>query len=211
MNKNLILVGGGGHCRSVIDVAERLGYTITGILDRPSEVGKYVMGYRVVGTDDEMRQYVAKSEFIVTVGHTHDASLRRKLHSLVVEAGGRLATLVSPFAQVSRHATVGEGSVIMNNAHVNAMAAIGMGGIINSCCNIEHDVEVGDFSHVSTGAMVNGGCRIGSGVFVGSGAVLINGCSVTDECIIGAGAVVVRDIAEKGIYAGVPARLIKGL
>ena len=48
MKKPLILVGGGGHCKSVIDVAESAGYTILGILDKPEEIGKHVFGYEVI-------------------------------------------------------------------------------------------------------------------------------------------------------------------
>ena len=37
--KPLILIGGGGHCKSVIDVVESAGYTILGIMDMPEMVG----------------------------------------------------------------------------------------------------------------------------------------------------------------------------
>ena len=62
--KNLILIGGGGHCKSVIDVAESAGYNILGILDMPEEVGKSVLNYTVIGTDDDIPQYADKAEFI---------------------------------------------------------------------------------------------------------------------------------------------------
>ena len=66
--KNLILVGGGGHCKSVIEVAESAGYTILGIVDRPEELGKLVLDYKVIGVDDDIPQYVEKAEFVITVG-----------------------------------------------------------------------------------------------------------------------------------------------
>ena len=172
MKKPLILVGGGGHCKSVIDVAESAGYTILGILDRPEEVVKRVLGYEVIGTDDEMAKYKDQAEFVVTVGQIKSPDLRIKLHQMLDEAGCKLATIIAPTAHVSRYATVGEGTVVMHQAVVNADAKIGRGCIINTFANIEHDVEIGDYCHISTGAMVNGGAQIAEGTFVGSQSVV---------------------------------------
>ena len=77
--KPLILVGGGGHCKSVIDVAESAGYTILGILDKPEEVGKQVLDYKVIGTDDDIPQYVNKAEFVITVGQIKSCAIRKKI------------------------------------------------------------------------------------------------------------------------------------
>ena len=65
--KPLILLGGGGHCKSVIDVAESAGYTILGILDKPELVGTMVLDYEIIGTDDDIPLYVDKAEFLITV------------------------------------------------------------------------------------------------------------------------------------------------
>ena len=205
--KNLILVGGGGHCKSVIDVAESAGYTILGILDRPEEVGKRVLGYGVIGTDDEMARYADKAEFIVTVGQIKSPNLRIKLHQMVAEAGCRLATIVASTAHVSPYASIGEGTVIMHQAVVNADAHIGKGCIINTFADIEHDAVIGDYCHVSTGAMVNGECKVGERCFVGSQSVLANCITIGDDIIVGAGSFVRKSIFEKGVYSGNPAIL----
>lgn len=205
--KNLILVGGGGHCKSVIDVAESAGYNILGILDMPEEVGKSVLNYKVIGTDEEIPQYADKAEFIITVGFIKNPAIRIRIYNKVKEAGGKLATIVASTAHVSRYATVGEGTVVMHQAVVNAGAKIGENCIINTFCNIEHDAVIGNQCHISTGTMVNGDCKVGERVFVGSQSVLANGISVGDDIIVGAGSVVRKSIAEKGVYAGNPAIL----
>ena len=122
--QNIILVGGGGHCKSVIEVAESAGCSILGILDLPEQVGNNVFGYPIIGTDAMINQYVDKAVFLVTVGQIKDASLRIKLHKNIQMAGGTFATLVAPTAYVSRHATIGKGTVIMHHAFVNADAHI---------------------------------------------------------------------------------------
>ena len=205
--KNLILVGGGGHCKSVIEVAESAGYTILGIVARPEELGKLVLDYKVIGVDDDIPQYVEKAEFVITVGFIKNPALRIKLYNKVKEAGGKLATIVASTAHVSKYATLGEGTVVMHQAFVNAGAQIGNNVILNTFTNIEHDAVVGDQCHISTGTMVNGDCKIGQNVFVGSQSVLANGIEVGDNIIIGAGSVVRKSISQKGIYVGNPAIL----
>lgn len=207
MDKNLILVGGGGHCKSVIEVAESCGYNILGILDHPSELGKEILGYKVIGNDDDMAQYVDKAQFIVTVGSIKDPSLRKRLHDQIRAIGGSLATIIASTAYVSKRATIGEGTVIMHFAMVNADSKIGTGCIINTHSNIEHDAVVGDYCHISTGAMVNGGCIVGNDVFLGSQSVMANGTSICDGCVIGAGSLVRKSFRVKGIYSGNPAIL----
>ena len=108
MEKNLILIGGGGHCKSVIEVAESAGYKILGILDRPEEVGKKVLTYEVIGMDDDLSQFVDKAEFVISVGFIKNPSLRIKLYNKVVQVGGKLATLIASTAYVSKYAKIGQ-------------------------------------------------------------------------------------------------------
>ena len=205
--KNLILIGGGGHCKSVIDVAESAGYNILGILDMPEEVGKPVLDYTVIGTDDDIPQYADKAEFIITVGFIKNPSIRVRIYEKVKQAGGKLATIVASTAHVSHYATLGEGTVVMHQAVVNAGAKIGENCIINTFSNIEHYAVVGAQCHISTGTMVNGDCKVGERVFIGSQSVLANGITVGKDIIVGAGSVVRKSISEKGVYAGNPAIL----
>ena len=208
MKRPLILIGGGGHCKSVIEVAESAGYEIKGILDMPDEVGKEVLpGHQVIGTDAEIPQYVEDCDFVITVGFIKNPALRIKLYNKVKAAGGRLATIIASTAHVSKYAELGEGTVIMHHAFVNAGAKIGDNCIINTFVNIEHDAEVGNQCHISTGTMVNGECKIGENCFIGSQSVCANCIEIASDIIVGAGSVVRKSIRVKGIYAGNPAIL----
>ena len=205
--KNLILVGGGGHCKSVIEVAESVGYNILGILDMPEDVGKQVLEYKVIGTDDEIPMYVDKAEFVITVGFIKNPATRIKLYNKVKEAGGNLATIIASTARVSKYSTIGEGTVVMHQAFVNAGAHIGANCIINTFCNIEHDAQIGVQCHISTGTMVNGDCKVGDRCFIGSQSVLSNGITIGEDIIVGAASFVRKSISAKGIYSGNPAIL----
>lgn len=188
--RNIILIGGGGHCKSVIDVAESAGYTILGIIDKPELVGTSVLNYKIIGVDGDIPHYVDKAEFVITVGQIKSSALRRKLAQYVLESGGKFATIIASDAYVSKYASIGEGTVVMHKAVVNAGANVGTNCIINSMANIEHDVKVGDFCHVSTGVMVNGEVKIGNDVFVGSGSIIHQCVNIMANSVIPAGNVV---------------------
>lgn len=205
----ILFIGGGGHCKSVIAAAESSGRTIFGILDIPENVGREVLGYKIIGTDDDIVQYIAQCDFVVTVGQIKDSSIRENLHQKLSKEGGILTTIVASSAIVSRHATIGQGTVILHGAVIDASATIGNNCIVNTLANVGHDAVVGDFSHISTGAMVNGNCTIGNGVFLGSQSVMLNGISICDKCIVSAGSFVRKSIKYEGIYAGNPAILVK--
>lgn len=206
---NLILIGGGGHCKSVLDVAESAGYRILGVLDKPDNVGKKILSTKVIGTDDAIPTFVDKASFVITIGFIKNPMIRIKLFERVKMAGGKFATIIAPTAHVSRYAIISEGTVVMHHAFVNAGAKIGKNVILNTFSNIEHDAIIGDNCHISTGAMVNGECKVGNRCFIGSQSVIANGISISDDIIIGAGSLVNKNLISKGIYAGSPANLIK--
>lgn len=199
--KNLILVGGGGHCKSVIDVAEDLEYNILGILDHKDKVGTNVLNYKVIGTDDDIPKYVDKALFVITVGQIKENTVRRKIAEIIDKADGKYATLIANDAHVSKYAYVGEGSVVMHKAIINADSHIGKNCIINTMANIEHDVIIGDFCHISTGCMINGDTHIGNNVFVGSNSEIHNCRKIVDDVVIAAGSIVYKDLDEAGVYS----------
>jgi sugar O-acyltransferase (sialic acid O-acetyltransferase NeuD family) len=205
-SRNLILLGGGGHCKSIIDVAESAGFNILGILDIPENVGKSICGIEITGTDDEIIKYVDRAQFIVSVGYMDNNSLRLKLYNRVKQLGGTFAAILASTAHVSKHAKIGEGTAVMRQACVNADATVGNNCIINTFANIEHDVQMGNHVHISTGAMINGNCMIGESVFVGSQSTVRQGVHIAANVYVGASSFVNRDIQEPGIYVGIPVR-----
>ena len=208
--KDIIMVGGGGFCKSVIDVAEDAGYHILGVLDLPEEVGNNILSYKVIGTDDDIPLYVGNASFVVTVGHIKDSTLRRKIYNKIKEAGGEIETIIAKDAYVSPYAKIGEGALVMHKAMLSADVKVGTCTIINSLVNISHDAKIGDFCHVSTCASVNGACEIGNDTFIGSQTAVNQGVKVVGG-IIASQSLVNKDIIEKGISVGCPAQLIKHL
>ena len=200
----LILIGGGGHCHACIDVIESTqSYRIVGIVDLPQQVGDQVLGYPVIGSDIDLPQLVERCDaFLITLGQIKSPAQRMALSVLVQDAGGRLATVISPHAHVSRHAQIGAGTIVMHQALVNAGARVGANCIINNKALIEHDALIGAHCHISTGAIVNGAVEIGAGCFIGSGAVTHQGISIGAQSLIAAGALVTTDLAAASRFPG---------
>jgi sugar O-acyltransferase (sialic acid O-acetyltransferase NeuD family) len=190
-NNQLVLLGGGGHCRSCIDVVEAHGgWTIAGILDVPARIGERVFDYEIIGSDEDIGQFAKRGiAFFVTIGQIKSPDRRVALYEKVRAVAGKMPTLVSPHAYVSPRAKLGSGTVVMHHATVNCGAVVGANVIVNSMALIEHDAQIGDHCHVSTAALVNGGAAVGARTFIGSNAVLHQGARVPEDSIIAAGSV----------------------
>lgn len=172
MKEKIILIGGGGHCKSVIDVIESgKRFSIIGIVDKKERVGKKVFNYDIIGSDEELEELFEQCRnAVVTVGQIHSNEARVQLYEKLCGIGYQLPVIVSPHAYVSKHAEIGQGTVIMHHALVNAGAAVGKNCIVNTKALIEHDAAVGDHCHVSTAAVVNGGVKVYDNTFIGSNA-----------------------------------------
>lgn len=178
----ILLIGGGGHCHSVIDVIEQQGaYEIYGVVDVPEKVGSQVLGYQVVGSDDDLPELLQHCpNAIITLGQLKSNALRVKLFAAAKQIGFALPAIISPLAYVSPHAKIGAGTVVMHQALVNANATIGENCIINTKALIEHDATIGDHCHIATAAVINGGVVVGENTFVGSNSVVVQEAQVTN-------------------------------
>jgi len=182
----LVLLGGGGHCKSCIDVIEQIGkYRIVGILDKQEKLGESVLGYKFLGTDEEIPRLVKSNLlFFITIGQIESAKRRIELFFKIKKLGGKLPVIVSPSAYTSKHSFIGEGSIIMHGSVINAGAKVGVNCILNSKALLEHDVIVGNHCHISTGVLINGSVSVGDESFVGSGSVVVQNAIIPNNSFI---------------------------
>lgn len=191
----LLLLGAGGHARACIDVIEEEGtFSVAGLVGLPSEVGHLVLGYPVLGTDEDAPALLRKyGKALVTIGQIKTPEPRMRLYGLAKKCGCVLPAVVSPRAHVSRHASLGEGTIVMHGAVINAGAAVGRNCIINSQSLIEHDAVVADHCHIATSAALNSGVHVGAGSFIGSGSTVRQSTRIGAGCLIGMGQRVLHD------------------
>ena len=199
MSETVIVIGGSGHARSVIDCIRSSGAEAVGILDDSLEKSTLVLDVPVLGPVSDHHLY-AEHSFTIAVGNN---AVR---HRLAQSMDVRWYTAVHSRAAVSEYASLGDGTVVMANAAVNAGARVGRHCIINTGAVVEHDDRLADFVHISPNAALGGTVTVGEESHVGIGACVRNNTEICGGCVIGAGAAVVRDIEIPGTYVGVPAR-----
>lgn len=198
MNR-LIIVGSGGHGKSIANNAIQNGYKDIFFVDDRAE-GE-CMGFPIIGKSaDVERLNDGKTDFIIGIGKN---TIRR---AIAEKYDVNWITLIHPSAQIAVNVTIGKGTVVMAEAVVNVCSAVGEHCIINTGSIIEHDNVVGDFVHISPRVALGGTVHIGNNTHIGIGATISNNIAICDECMIGAGAVVVGNINDSGTYMGVPAR-----
>ncbi|HEY8101585.1 MAG TPA: acetyltransferase [Burkholderiaceae bacterium] len=201
---SLILIGAGGHARSCIDVIEQqCRYQIAGLVGLPNQMHAQQLDYSVIGADSDLPELAKMYTYaLITIGQIQTADHRIRLYHQAQQLGFTLPVIIAPTAHVSRHASIGAGTIVMHGAIVNAGAKIGNNCIINNRALIEHDVKVEDHCHISTGAILNGDVTVGTSSFIGSGSVIKEGISAGKGCMIGLGLTVRHNISDHAHFIG---------
>jgi sugar O-acyltransferase (sialic acid O-acetyltransferase NeuD family) len=196
--KSILLIGGGGHCRSCIDVIEAEGkYRIAGIVNQSGGSREPILDYEILGDDEDLPELLKKyPNTMITVGQIKSADLRLRLFEQVRRLGFILPTIISPLAYVSKNASLGDGTIVMHDALVNTGAKIGNNCILNTKSLVEHDAIVEDHCHISTSSVVNGGTIIREKTFIGSNTITKEYITVGKTSVIGGGLRVVSDVPE---------------
>tara|TARA_B100000401_G_C52804700_1_gene720485 strand:- start:1067 stop:1705 length:639 start_codon:yes stop_codon:yes gene_type:complete len=209
--KEIILIGGGGHCISCIDVIESSGeYNIAGVVDLKSNIGKNILGYKYIGCDDDLIKLKEKYQYaIITVGYINESLLRKRLFELIQSLGYIIPVIISPNAYISRNSVIGKGTIVMHHTVINSGVKVGNNNIINTKSLLEHDTVVGNHNHISTNVTVNGNVIIGNECFLGSSTVINNNITLKDNIIVGSCSLINKDIFDSGMFVGVPAKKIK--
>lgn len=211
MHKKVVIIGAGGHAKVIADIIQKSGDIVYGFLDDNLKKGTIILNnenLKVIG-DLNSRFTLPitqpELEFVIAIGDNN----RRKEIAETKIPNIKYYTAIHPSANIGLDVSMGEGTVVMANACINASTKIGKHCIINTASVIEHDNLINNYVHISPNATLCGTVKVGNCTHVGAGAIIINNTNITDNCIIGAGATVVNDINEKGTYIGVPAKKIK--
>lgn len=201
MDKNVILVGG---FHEVIELCEKAGYNIVGIID--GQLQDSYFGYPVIGSDDDANilfENYGQYKLVIT---PDSPRVREKLVSLYKSIGYEFATIISPNATISKFSTIGDGTIIQDGVNVSACTRVGNFVKLNTYSNIMHDNEISDFVTVAPNAVILGRIKIGRSSYIGANATILPELTIGSQSTIGAGAVVTKDVADNIIVKGVPAK-----
>lgn len=184
--EDIIMVGYGGHAKSVADCIERQGkYRIIGYTD----LQEFESSYPYLGTDDVLENYYKKGirNVVLCVGYLGKGDLRQKIYCRLKRIGFVFPAILDPSAIISKSAFLGEGVFVGKGAVVNAETRIGKMAIINTMASIEHECVVGDFAHVAVAAVLCGQVEVGDAAFIGANATVIQCRKIESKQIVPAG------------------------
>ena len=187
--EDIVLVGFGGHAKSVADCIERKEkYHIVGYTDMHEADSQYPY----LGTDDGLQAIFDSGvkNAAIGIGYMGKGAVRQHLYARLKEIGFKLPVIFDPSAIVSSTAVVGEGTFIGKYAVINAEASIGKMAIINTKALVEHECVVDDYSHVAVGAVLCGQVKVGEAAFIGANATVIQCRQIERNAIVPAGATI---------------------
>lgn len=208
---NIILIGGGGHCKNIIDIINsEKSFNIVGILDLKENIGKEICGVKIIGTDDELYKIRNNiSNAFISVGSIGNVEVRKKIYIKLKQFKFNIPYIKDKSAIISENVKINKGALICKGVIVNADTVIGENCIINSGAIIEHDCKIGDFVHIAPGSIICGGVSIENNTHIGAGSTVLQYRNIGKCSIIGAGSVVTRDIGNNIVAYGNPAREVR--
>ncbi|MDT0126205.1 acetyltransferase [Paenibacillus sp. RRE4] len=211
-SNKILLIGGGGHCKSVLDSLIGLNlYSDIAIIDKRENVGKNILDVPIIGTDEDLEEFINKGfhSAFVTVGSVGNPEPRIKLHQLITAFGFHIPVIVDKSAVIGSDTKFGEGVFVGKRAIVNAGSVINSCAILNSGAIIEHDCNVGKYAHIASGVVLAGGVNIGNNAHIGAQTVIRQNLSIGEGTTIGIGSVVVKNIANKVVAYGNPCEVVR--
>ncbi|MDD3350330.1 MAG: acetyltransferase [Eubacteriales bacterium] len=199
MLKKLLLIGGGGHCKSVLDsLLPTREYSEIGIIEKSAEIGDSIFGIPIIGVDEDLPRLFRqgyKNAFFA-VGSTANPTMRVKFFQELKDYGFQIPNIIDPSAAVSPYAKLGRGVFVGKNAVINADVEIGNGTIINTAAIIEYECRIGNFVHIAPTAVLTGAVEVGDYTHIGTGCIVKKKVSIGSYAMIGAGVVVANNIRD---------------
>lgn len=208
--EGIIILGRGGHAKVIIDMIEEENkYEIIGVTDVNLNGDSEFFGYPLLGSDDVLPQYLKKGvkNVAVGIGGFKDNVLRKKLYNLAKSLGFVLPPIIHGSAVISKRSQIGEGTIVKRGVIIDTDVSIGVNNILELGAIVGHESKVGNHVLLSANVMISAYNVIGDEAFFAVASTIVSGAKVCNGALIGAGAVVVKDIEEKGLYVGVPAKL----
>lgn len=195
--EKIILIGAGGHAKSVIDSVEQAGeYQIIGFSERIKCENVNYRGYKCICTDDELEDLYktgVKNAFI-TIGYMGNSNLREKLYYKLKSIGFNLPSIVDNRAVLATDVQIGKGCFIAKGTIINSQTCIRDLAIINTGAVIEHECYVGFNTHIAGNSTICGNVSVGNNVFLGAGSTVIQGVKIGDNTIVGAASTILHNI-----------------
>ncbi|MCD6555197.1 MAG: acetyltransferase [Anaerolineae bacterium] len=201
----VFLIGGGGHAKVVVATLRSAGHRVAGVFDDdPNRQGRSVLGVPVLGSIEQALNYKERGPFVIAIGDNRTRkSIAERFESL------EWMSVVHPAAQIHSSVEIAPGAVVFAGVVIQPDVVIGEHTILNTGCTVDHDCTIGPFAHITPGAHLAGAVHVGEGAFLGIGSSVVPNQHIGTWAVVGAGGTVVRDVPDKTLVVGVPAKVVR--
>lgn len=210
MTLPVLIIGGGGHAKVLIEALKRCSTKILGIVEADvAKIGTAISGIRVIGDDKVVAGYNPDEVLLVNgIGSVNVPKTRVDVFEKFKAQGFSFTKVIHPSAEVAADVVLGEGVQIMAGVVIQPGSVIGANTIVNTGATVDHDCQIGDHVHLAPGVTLSGEVKIGKASHIGTGATVIQGMKIGNNCLIAAGSVVVDDIPGDTEVMGIPAKKV---
>lgn len=210
--KNIVIIGASGHGGMILDCIEKEGkYSLLGFLDSYKKKGSKYSGYSILGNEHDTPQLIAEHNLygvIIAIGNnwTRKTMMDRLIK---ITPDLKFVTVIHPNAVISNNVQIGKGTIIMPGVIVNSNSKIGDFCILNTNSSLGHDGIMENYSSISAGVCTGGNLMLQEFSAISLGANIIENITIGKHSVVGAGSLVVKDVMEKTLVYGSPARFIR--
>lgn len=201
----VIIFGGGGQGKTLVDLLKALSHPIAGIIDAHLPAGSQVLGVPVLGGDEVLPALRRRgvSHALNGVGGIGNVDVRIRIFDLLAGHGFEFPTFVHPSAVIEPSAVLEDGVQVLPLTYIGSAARIGFGTLINAHVVVSHDCIIGKMVNLSPGALLAGGARVEDYAQIGMGATININLTIGSRARVGNGATVKADVPAGGrVYAG---------
>lgn len=206
-----VIIGAGTYGEVYLAYLQEAGIDIVGFLDdNPQFIDQCVRGVPVLGGVDklvELKNTYGVEAVYCPLGNN---KLRVRFLSMARELGYETPNYIHPSVLISPHVNIGNGVYILLGTTIMPHT------VIKDFVMISMGVHLAHHNVLEEGVFLSTGCNFGASIhahkyaYCGIGSTIMTGMhELGEDCLIGAGAVVIKDVPDKAVMAGVPAKVLR--
>lgn len=211
--RDLAIYGFGGFGREVACIikdinSEQPSWNLIGYIDDNVHAGSSNRYGEVLGGLDFLNNYPADLAVVIAIG---SPELIKKLSIEIVNQNIFFPNIIAPsvFFFDKESVRLGQGNLITNSCRISCDVELGDFNIVNGSVSLGHDVKIGNYNVLFPDTRLSGFAELRNENFVGAKSFIAQNVKVGNNTKVSAGSFVMRDIRNKGLYAGNPARCIE--
>ena len=206
MNSSLVIIGSGGHAKSVANVAKSCGYKVLAFVD-DKNAGTNLLAIPIINSNETIKKY-SDQNFFIAIGNNATRKLVSKEYKSKLPQAN-FPSLIHKSSVIGIDCKIDEGTILMAFSHVGPASKIGKFCIINTSSSIDHDCNIRDFTSIAPGVVTGGNVNVGSQSALGIGAVIKHGIDIGNNTVVGANSFVNKNIGNSVVAFGTPSKEVR--